>query len=161
MTDGGSRYIVHDRPVWRGDQNYIATADLAPFGFEGDFEQLWLRSSGDGLVVACIPFRVYGLALGDTVELGADDCLKLVSARSGRRVLRVLFAESALEAAARLRDFIAEKLLSEWSGERHVAIDFPGGRLHIADEIGKVILQELDGGLAFWEWGDSRPFMAS
>ncbi|MFE8017401.1 DUF4265 domain-containing protein [Streptomyces antibioticus] len=69
----------------------MAHADLAPFGLDGQKEQLWLEPVGDGVYsVACIPFRTYGLALGARVRLSENDEVSEVVERSSHRVLRIL-----------------------------------------------------------------------
>jgi hypothetical protein len=90
-------FIVHDNPVGRTDRNYIARADLGPFGLDGQMEQLWLRPLDDGtFAIACIPFRTYGLALGDRVRLSGEGTqVAEVLTASGHRVLRMLLITGA------------------------------------------------------------------
>ncbi|MFJ6368544.1 hypothetical protein ACIQK5_10245 [Streptomyces virginiae] len=64
-----TKFFVHDEPVGRAETNYIAQADLAPLGLDGQVEQLWLKPLDDGT----FPFQTYGLALGDRVRLSAND----------------------------------------------------------------------------------------
>ncbi|MCX5192295.1 DUF4265 domain-containing protein [Streptomyces sp. NBC_00249] len=86
-----TKFIVHDDPVGRAQRNYIAQADLAPFGLDGQVEQLWLKPLNDGTFsIACIPFQTYGLALGDRVRLSANDQVSEVVGPSSHRVLRML-----------------------------------------------------------------------
>ncbi|WP_338491845.1 DUF4265 domain-containing protein [Streptomyces sp. SJL17-4] len=86
-----TKHIVRDEPVGRAQNNYIAQADLAPFGLDGQVEQLWLKPLNDGTFsIACIPFQTYGLALGDRVRLSANDQVSEVVGRSSHRVLRML-----------------------------------------------------------------------
>ncbi|MCK2216783.1 DUF4265 domain-containing protein [Actinomadura sp. ATCC 31491] len=148
-------------------QNYIARVDLAPFGFPGLFEQIWLGDLGGGMYeVRCIPFRVYGLALGDIVDISSDGSLISSLVRpSGRKVLRVLLIPSL--GAERLSTVINSinmkigeaDLLFEWSGDRHVAIDVPAD-INVDDLIG-LVSGYVERGEAFWEWGDAEPFRAS
>src|SRR5438874_197376 len=87
---GGISYIVHESPVWRPENSYMAVVDLAPFGFDNEQEQIWLRPlSEDQFEVCCIPFRVYGMALGDVVRLKRGRFIESVIAPSGRLVFRV------------------------------------------------------------------------
>lgn len=155
------KFIVHESPVRRGDSNYIARVDLAPFGLEGEVEQLWLRKLEDGsFEVCCIPFRVYGIALGDIVFLsvGGTTIVGLVR-RSGRRVLRVLLM-STPDISSLTGEINVEVsrlgLMSEWSGDRHVAIDVPiGADVNIL--LGLFERSEA-ASRAFWEWADSTSF---
>ena len=87
-------YINHEDPARRPDRAYMAMADLAPFGSPDTCEQLWLKPlDGGEYEVCCIPFRAYGIALGDRVGLSARDFVDRVVHHSGRRVLRVLFID--------------------------------------------------------------------
>jgi len=170
MTDvaeaAGGISIVHVDPVERTDSNYLAQVDLAPFGLDGRFEQVWLHDVGDGTyVLACIPFMVYGLALGDVVRLAPDGRVAEVVRRAGHRVLRVLLNED--EDADRWAGTVdAAKscvagagLLSEWHGQRFVSVDLPpdaraGG---LFETMGRIVQD----GLGHWEWADALPFTTS
>ncbi|MBO0879741.1 MAG: DUF4265 domain-containing protein [Mycobacterium sp.] len=60
---------THDDPVWRGRANFILMADLSSSGMPGRWEQLWAQKTGDnGLILCCIPFFAYGIALGDEIS---------------------------------------------------------------------------------------------
>lgn len=158
-----TKFIVHDEPVGRAETNYIAQADLAPFGLDDQVEQLWLKPLDDGTFsVACIPFQTYGLALGDRVRLSANDQVSEVMGSSSHRVLRMLLMpvpdpKQLTETTDRIRSEIdAAGLLSEWSGDRHVAVDIPP---EVKPSKLFVIMQhEVSEGRAFWEWADAMPF---
>ena len=160
-----TKFIVHDDPVGRAARNYIAHADLAPFGFDGQMEQLWLKPLDDGtFAIACIPFRTYGLALGDRVVLSDDEVTEVVGL-SRHRVLRMLLMPGAdparlPQAITRIKNAIEEaELLSEWSGDRHVAVDIPP---HTSpSKLFEVMEREVEAGGAFWEWADARAFSAA
>jgi len=156
-------YVVHEDPVGRAESSYIAQADLAPFGLDGQIEQLWLQPETDGTYeVACIPFLTYGLALGDRVRLSPASRVVAVAQRSGHRVLRTLLSPGS--DAARLGRSISliknstkeSRLLSEWHGDRLVAVDVPPG----ADmsPLFALLQREVDEAGAFWEWADATPF---
>lgn len=156
-------YIVHEDPAWRPARSYIAMADLAPFGFPNVNEQMWLKQLDEHRYeVSCIPFRVYGIALGDHVELERGQFISQVVQGSGRRVLRVFFTDPRPPVTGNdLRQGLARAvesagLLNEWSGDRHVAIDVPKS----ADMRGVYasVAREIEAGSAVWEWGDSEPF---
>ncbi|MEU2834946.1 DUF4265 domain-containing protein [Streptomyces lavendulae] len=158
-------FIVHDDPVGRGQRNYIAHADLAPFGLDGQMEQLWLEPLNDGTYsIACIPFRTYGLALGDQVRLSEDDEVSEVVGLSSHRVLRMLLMPDSVpewlgETTDRIKAEIdAAGLLSEWSGDRHVAVDMPAPAN--PSKLFEVMEREVSAGRAFWEWADAMPFSA-
>ncbi|MFJ2744735.1 DUF4265 domain-containing protein [Streptomyces sp. NPDC087440] len=78
---------------------------------------------------------------------------------SGRRVLRALLVpnEHTEQLCRSIKQSIKESgLLSEWNGERFVAVDVPPR----ADTSGLFALlqPEVDAARAFWEWADVRPF---
>lgn len=127
---------------------YVAMANLEPYGFPDTLERLWLEpQSEDTFKVSCVPFRVYGLTLGDRVRLDL----------AGRQVAELLeksehrvFASSCcrrcqVSKATRLHDTIDDAvtqshLKSEWSGVWALIKD--------ADD---------DGSIA-WELGDGEQF---
>ncbi|MCP3757786.1 DUF4265 domain-containing protein [Streptomyces sp. TBY4] len=157
------RFIVHDDPVGRSASNHIARVDLAGFGLDGQVEQLWLHAVADGTYeVACIPFLTYGLALGDTVLLTDDDYVGELVERSGHRALPMMFvpdvpADDLKRAADRIRAEIRRAgLLSEWNGDRFVAVDVPPD----TEPAGLFTAMEssVDAGEAFWEWAGAAPF---
>ncbi len=161
------KFLVHDAPAKAAEHNYIARVDLEPFGFPALFEQVWLGDLGDGTYeVRCIPFRVYGLALEDVVTISPDESLVTSVVRSsGRRVLRVLVAPSLEKARISIIGNTlnaitkATGLLSEWSGDRHIAIDIPQGVE--VDALINLVRGYVEQGEAFWEWGDAEQFRTS
>ncbi|MFE9558313.1 DUF4265 domain-containing protein [Streptomyces sp. NPDC006692] len=156
-------FIVHGEPVGRAQSNYIAQADLAPFGLDGQVEQLWLKPLNNGTFsIACIPFQTYGLALGDHVRLSANDQVSEVERPSSHRVLRMLLMpapdpKQVTETTDRIRTEIATAgLLSEWNGDRHVAVDIPPGAK--PSRLFDIMQREVSEDRAFWEWADAMPF---
>ncbi|MEU9234435.1 DUF4265 domain-containing protein [Streptomyces subrutilus] len=102
---------------------------MAPFGLAGQTEQLWLKPLVDGTsTIACTPFCTYGLALGDRVLLSEDDQVTEVIGFFGQPVLRMFLMpspdpERLVQGITRVKNTIKEAgLLSEWNGERHVAV---------------------------------------
>lgn len=159
----GSTYIVHPDPAERRETNYVAQVDLAPFGLDGQFEQLWLHDLGEGAyALACVPFMLYGLALGDVVRLTSDGVVAgLVQAR-GHRVLRLLMADDSdterlTRTADEIRACVAESgLPCEWNGPRFIAVDVPPDT-H-PEAVFAVMGRIVNEGRGHWEWGDARPF---
>jgi hypothetical protein len=157
------QYIVHEDPVGRAENNYIAQADLAPFCLDGQIEQLWLQPEEDGTyTVACIPFMSYGLALGNRFRLSPEARVVEVAQPSGHRVLRTLLRPSTnAERLGRSISLITKSikesgLLSEWHGEHFVAIDVPSGT--DMSTLFALLQREADEADAFWEWADAIPF---
>jgi hypothetical protein len=157
-------FIVHDEPTLRNESNYIARIDLAPFELPDSVEQVWLKKTdGDLAEVCCIPFRAYGVSLHDIVRISPDGStvVELVK-HSGRRVLRVLLAPElspdhnrleALEIDRRVSDL---GLVSEWSGDRHTAIDVPSATTPTA--LVEYFEAAQEAGRMYWEWNDSVHF---
>jgi hypothetical protein len=159
---GALTFIVHHEPALRGESNYIARIDLAPFGFEGQVEQVWLRQTAGGeAMLCCIPFRAYGLALRDTVRISAADHVIERVRPSGNRTLRALLAEAGADELKTIPAEIDARisrsgLLPEWSGDRHVAIDVPAGA-NAEALIDYFEVQEAANHLR-WEWSDVDGF---
>lgn len=157
------QFIVHEQPVGRASTNYIARADLAPFGLDGQVEQLWLKAVNDGSYeVACIPFSVYGIALGDVVVLNDEDYVSEVVRTAWHRTLRLLFTPNLppaelQKAADQIKtEIIAADLLSEWNSARFIAVDVPPNVE--PSRLFAVMEAAVDADHAFWEWADARPF---
>ncbi|MFD0378918.1 DUF4265 domain-containing protein [Streptomyces sp. NPDC127112] len=158
------QFVVHEQPVARASTNYIARADLAPFGLDGQVEQLWLKAVNDGSYeVACIPFSAYGIALGDVVVLNDDDYVIEVVRNSWHRTLRLLFIPDLPPADLQKAtdeiktEIIAADLQSEWNGTRLVAVDVPPDTE--PSKLFAVMEAVVKAGHAFWEWADARPFV--
>jgi hypothetical protein len=157
------QFIVHEQPVGRAPTNYIARADLAPFGLDGQVEQLWLKAVNDrSYEIACIPFSAYGIALGDVVVLNDDDYVSEVVRKSAHRTLRLLFtpdlppAELQKAADQIKTEIIEADLVSEWNGARFIAVDVPPNVE--PSRLFAVMEAAVNAGHAFWEWADARPF---
>jgi hypothetical protein len=162
VTIDGVTYVSHEDPARRGDHNYMARIDLTPFDLANTFEQLWLGEMEGGYEVCCIPFWVYGLALGDLVRKNDRDIIDGILQKSGHRVLRILFAAPGppLELRAVLADTLTNAgLASEWNGDRHVAIDVPEEAA--MQPVFDIVYEEVQSGAAFWEWGDSKEFVTT
>lgn len=126
MSAAEEQFSTHDEPVWRERANFIINAPLSEVG---RFEQLWARKVGERqFEICCVPFFLYDLALGDTVETAPQGerqyVLSRVLSRSGRYVFRVFFErlqyryrESTVEA---LRALGAQV---EWSSPSLLAVD--------------------------------------
>lgn len=123
------RFSTHAEPVWRERANFIINAPLE----EADrFEQLWTRQVGESrFEICCIPFFLYDVALGDTVETeplgGRQYVLSRVVNRSGRYVFRAYFERPQY----RYRDVTVEGVRAlgaqvEWSLPSLLAIDVEG-----------------------------------
>lgn len=161
MSDG-VRFIVHDEPALRNESDYIARVDLAPFGFVGQVEQVWLRrTQGDEATLCCIPFCAYGLALHDTVAISTESAVVALIRQSGNRALRALIADIAAERVKAIKTEIDARvartgLLFEWSGDRHVAIDVS------PDADAESIMDYFDieeaAGFLTCEWSDVEQF---
>ncbi|MFE0731812.1 DUF4265 domain-containing protein [Streptomyces antibioticus] len=131
---------------------------------DGQREQLWLEPAGDGVYsAACIPFRTYGPALGDRVCLSENDEVSEAVERSSHRVLRIMLLTPTpdpgrlVETTDRIRaEISAAGLLSERSGDRHVAVDIPADR--DPSDPYAAVKREAAADRAFWEWADAMPF---
>ncbi len=130
------------------------------------FEVLWLRHiDGAAHEVCCLPFRVYGLALGDIVEVDSEGGLiTALRERSGNRIFRCFFPvhlpdEDFTRARKRLLAAIDRSGVDvEWSGDRHLSVHVPKGEPQAVSEVW-IAVQEIGvGNAVHWEWADSQPF---
>ena len=124
---------VHREPVWRDRADYIVVAELPE---EGRGEQLWARQVAEHqFEMCCIPFFLYGVALGDLFDTDANDRFQAVIKRSGRHVWRVWFGDTGTVPHA-----IADQLsnlgaLLEWSSKDLLAVDAPNAeRARVIDD---------------------------
>jgi hypothetical protein len=159
------RITVHGEPVLRGETDWVARIALEPFGFEGEWEQVWLRRmEGDLAEVCCVPLRAYGVGLRDVVRLSADGSTVVeVVERSGRHVFRALLVderdEEVAEIAAEVEAICARTgLLLEWTNGRLVAIDIPPEAE--ATDVLNYLSEYAQAGRLEWEWSDMVPFEA-
>jgi hypothetical protein len=156
----GIVYVSHPVPARRREQHLMAMVDLAPFGLENKLEQLWLREVSEGYEVCCIPFWAYGMALGDTVAVSEDNRVTCVIAKSGRYVLRVMFAQPGLSSEFRERlqaALTAAGLMYEWDGDRYIVLDIP--EKPQGQDVYDLLAPEVHAKRAFWEWSDVHPFV--
>jgi hypothetical protein len=99
---------------------FMLRASLGDVAFDGSYEQPWAKRLGeDRFEVCCIPFFVYGLALGDVVRADAETGYVIRSAdqRSGNGVVRVAVTSCDDVAAVHLRlhDLLGKlEYLHEW-----------------------------------------------
>lgn len=123
----------HNEPVWGQRADGLLLADLTDHGLPGKWEQLWVRARGIGdFEICCLPFFLYGLALGDVVTAALDRDGNLVltgrAKSSGRHLLRV--AVSSAEHRQVIHEAIHRaltglKLMHEWHRDGYAAIDLP------------------------------------
>lgn len=126
MNDAAT-FAVHTDPVWRERSNFIINAKLEDDDVR-DYEQLFVAQRADETFeICCIPFFVYGIALGDVVSVKPADSLRYVVdavvSASGRYVFRVWFGDSFHprdEIETALHDLEA---LTEWSSPNLLAVD--------------------------------------
>jgi hypothetical protein len=163
---GEIQYLTHEDPAGRGFRNYIANVDLAPFGFPGLMEQVWLEPLESGhFRFQCIPFRIYGVALLDEVSVDPRHQVSALLSASGHRVRRALLpdvgdAEASKERISSISAAVHSRgLTCEWSGDRHLAIDVPPGKVGTLEDIEQVIRMGVHiEGPQYWEWADAKPF---
>ena len=124
---------THDEPALRSESDFIFMAALDAHGMPGKLEQLWGRRISDSLVmVCCIPFFTYGVALRDEVVIRRDDSagylLASTSRRRGHRVWRLAVCNrdeaSALHPEVHRR-LAALGVAQEWMADGYVAVDIP------------------------------------
>lgn len=126
-TAGSDEVMVHRSPVWRERADFLFRARLDPAGPAG-WEQLWgCRTEARRLVVCCIPFFTYGLALGDEVEVDDSGAMLGIWRPSGMATVRVWFGGRDDLHGEVLGIAGAVGALQEWSSPNLVALSVDGG----------------------------------
>ncbi|MDH3753153.1 MAG: DUF4265 domain-containing protein [Acidimicrobiia bacterium] len=147
---------IHEDPAWQDRANYILRVDLEPHGMPGRFEQLWARQLGqDRFELCCIPFFIYGAALGDVVATGETPGGFEVIEHSGRRCIRVAFENGPIDDALHETfhaALVGARVAVEFHQPGYAAIDIP-----TEADIGRVVdairpFTESNG--AVWEFAD-------
>lgn len=160
MSEKSIEFATHREPVWRARANFIVNAvvpdtEVPPL----HMEQLWTRKlDDDKFEICCIPFFLYDVALGDTVQthpqLGRRYVVDRVIAASGRYVFRVWFGESGnprrSDVAAELGEMDA---LLEWSSPNLLAVD--ASSLDHAQKIADYLQDQQSRGELSYETGKS------
>jgi hypothetical protein len=152
-----SRIVTHPDPVWRDRTNFITRLDLAQHDAPGLWEQCWTHTEDQQqFEMCCIPFRAYGISLGDVLHIEPDNGTHRVVAKSGRRTIRFLFSddEAAHRDHDRLHRALVERLgcLVEFRGMHYAAIDLADAQQEIG--VIEVLAPLLEVGKLRWEWAD-------
>lgn len=155
------RFGVHKNPVWRDRANFVFQAEVDTNDVDNEnpganiirVEQLWGRELERRTVeVCCIPFFIYGVALGDIVEVDEENVLQRVVHQSGRLVFRIWFGRavgpSQDEVAAQL---VALGALVEWFSPNLLAIDTVDE--HLARLVSAALLERQDREELIYETG--------
>jgi hypothetical protein len=127
---------THSQPAWRQDANHLLLVDLTEHGLPDRYEQLWVKKlESDLYQVCCIPFFLYGLALGDVVRAEkhrGHSVITELARRNGRSTIRVAANHPHEVAAQGLLHAILEERrpLNEWLRPEYVAIDAPTSAEH-------------------------------
>jgi hypothetical protein len=158
VTISAENVATHPNPVWRDRADYIVMADLSP-EMPDRYEQLWARRVRPGVFeLCCLPFFLYGAALGDEFivrEVDGDVILDRVTRRSGHDVLRVGLRRHAVSEHEELHRAIAQSgLPHEWHASGYVAVDIAGG--DVPSDLAGTVERLSAGGLVEYEWVHRR-----
>ncbi|MFV0372749.1 DUF4265 domain-containing protein [Microbacterium sp.] len=155
MSAASEQFSTHSEPIWRERADFIINAQLSEVG---GFEQLWVRRVGeDQFEVCCIPYFLYNVALGDTIETAPQGGRQYVLSRvlnpSGRFVFRAYFERPHY----RYRDATAvgvQRLGAqiEWSSPSLLAVDVDGPS---AQRVADYLQDQEDAGRLVYETGKS------
>jgi hypothetical protein len=151
-----AKFSVHRDPVWRDRADFIINAKLPE---EGRYEQLWARKiTDDTFELCCVPFFLYGFALGDILQTcdmdGRNYVVNGVVTHSGRHVFRAHFPHPS----AALTEIVERRLIEigaeiEWSSATLVAIDARDRT--IAEQIVDFLDERAEHGELLYETGQS------
>jgi hypothetical protein len=145
---------THGSPVWRARADFLFMAQIEDADGSGiTHEQLWGRQVGSHrFQVCCIPYFLYAVALGDTVETDDDLLLRRVVKRRGRWVFRARIEHSDAAAHERVHgDLRKLGALTEWRTSRIAAIDAKGPKA--AQRVADYLQREADRGALIYETG--------
>lgn len=153
MTGENLKYVAgdycaqHEAPAWKGQADFIC---LARIDDTPRWEQLWVRrEEGGTFLVCCVPFFLYDLSLGDSVELDESNIVKGVVKRGGHITFRVWFGESSEVDRDRVVALLeSNAVVLEWSSHNLLAMSCPQGAvaLTVAEELGQ---EEANGCLRY------------
>ena len=122
---------MHPHPAWRERSDYLLHVPVEHTGDSEYFEELWTRQVGENLhEICCIPFFIFGLALGDTVEFHQGkvpaESLTLIEP-SGHETYWVWIDDNCpISEMERIRDKLIEHWIEhEGFGFKLLAIDIP------------------------------------
>lgn len=120
---------VHVNPVWREQAGFLIQAKVSDPESPFEYEQLWVRRlAPDKFEVCCIPFFLYGIALGDVVSAEAPNyILSSVSSPSTRVEFRAWFSTVyQVDERIALTDRAGELGCAiEWYSERLLGLSAP------------------------------------
>jgi Domain of unknown function (DUF4265) len=87
---GESDFVAtHAHPAWRNKANYIFRCRIISDSKEIEWEQMWGREISENTYeVCCIPFFLYGISLGDIVEIDSDKNHKVID-KSDNATIRI------------------------------------------------------------------------
>lgn len=145
----GDSVAVHPTPIWRERADCVFAAHQGAKDGRNDWEQLWGQEvAPQRLIVCCIPFFVYDIALGDEVEVDAHFVFQRIVNKSKQLTFRIWFGgqEAAMRQAA-VNEIEALNPLVEWSSENLLALSVPEEQAQsLADLLAKF---EKDGRLEY------------
>jgi hypothetical protein len=151
----GDNVRVHSSPVWRDRANYLFMAPVEADTDEVVWEQIWGEQAGQRtLVVCCIPFFVYDIALGDKVEIDDDQIFRRVVLDAGHWTFRVWFGrQTEATRDALVRGIESLGPIVEWYSENLLALSVP--ERAAAQELADYLQVCQDEGLLVYENGRS------
>lgn len=118
-------YVQHQSGVWEHKVDFIVHAD-GVYNDEPVREQLGARAVNETQVeLCCLPFYLYGYALGDILRVSVPDCIvQEVVQKSGRFIFRIMFW-SEPERAVQIADHCKSEFgaLFEWHSPQFCAVD--------------------------------------
>lgn len=153
-----AEYIMHEQPVWYKSPHF--TLQYPIHGRPDTYEQLICEEVGEQQFrLLCIPFFIYDLALGDTIEgdpFVEHSQLKWRTVeRSGRKVFRVWFKEAPQEVIKGcLKDLKQLGALTERSSRNLYGIDAAND--DIAQEVADYLLKGEQEGKWEYETGGMK-----
>lgn len=150
--------VRHYQPAWRERSDSFV---LAPIDASRErWEQLWVRKVTESHVeICCIPFFIYSLALGDTIETRRDGrvfhSLYHIIDQSEHHTFRILYDKSCNSAVRQDIRYELEQMgcLVEQFTNDYVAIDAEG---ELAQDVVDLLWNRQRAGVLVYEDGDAE-----
>ncbi len=116
---------THLSPFWKSKGDSTSFVNVSDEAGRVELEELWGQNlSANSIMVCCIPFFAYDLALGDVVEIDNRRVLKKLIAKSGHATLRAWFKDCTRTVSESIAVGLhASGIGIEWSSQNLLAID--------------------------------------
>jgi hypothetical protein len=101
---------IHLSPLWKAKADSKIFADISENLDNSESEEIWARKLKENeYEICCIPFFIYGFAIGDIVQVDSEKKIVGLLKRSGRSTVRVWFKEANRDIGPNLSSYLKSK----------------------------------------------------